>query len=61
MEDKLLCSKCQGDMLKSCIKGDFTSVCEEGLRVTTFTTKYVCKECGYIEEYVDDPKFYTNY
>ncbi len=52
------CSKCGGDMLKSYVEGNFSAEREDKVCDGTVTNKYMCKKCGYIEEYAENPNFY---
>jgi hypothetical protein len=44
-------------MIKSYIKGNFALVKKDGMLDGVETDRYMCMECGYIEEYAIDPKF----
>ena len=45
-------------MLESSVEGSFSAIRNDQLGDGTKTTRYMCKECGYIEEYAMNPKFY---
>lgn len=61
-EKRKVCSKCSGEMIATGSKGkfetsdikDIVNIPVKGFWGITNTTKYMCKECGYIEEYADD-------
>lgn len=52
-----ICAKCKGEMIPSYNKDKFYGKRYDGVCDGTDSTRYMCKECGYIEEYADDPKF----
>lgn len=56
MEDKKQCSKCNSEMIKSYIQGDFSFHGKNNELNGCKTEKYMCKKCGYIEEYGIDFK-----
>lgn len=45
------CSKCTGEMIKSYIEKDFSFKDKDGACGGCKTEKFMCIECGYIEEY----------
>ena len=49
------CPKCSGEMLETKNKGIFIARRNDGLIGETETVKYMCRECGYIEEYAVNP------
>lgn len=55
--DNKKCPKCNGEMIKASIKGHFSGFRNDEVVDGTNTTRYMCKDCGYIEEYADNPKF----
>lgn len=55
---KRLCPKCENEMLESYKKDNFSGVRNDGFYAGTDTTKYMCKACGYIEEWADKPNFW---
>jgi len=55
--DKKQCPKCDNEMMEGTARGNFSGIRNDGVYDGTETTKYMCKECGYIEEWADDPKF----
>ncbi len=54
------CPKCNGTMMESYTNGTFCGVREDRVCGGTDTIRYMCKECGYIEEYAVKPKFYAD-
>lgn len=50
MDKNKLCPKCNGDMLKA-IHEDSKTITQ--LKKTVDIFKYVCLQCGYVEEYAD--------
>lgn len=56
MENKKTCCKCNSDMIKSYTKGDFSFIGKLNICTGCETERYMCKECGYIEEYGIDFK-----
>lgn len=54
------CPKCNGKMMEGYTNGKFSGVREDGACGGTDTKRYMCKKCGYIEEYAIKPKFYTD-
>lgn len=57
MSDKV-CPKCGGEMLSSYSRGHFSGMTVNNVCGGTDTTKYMCKKCGYIEEWADEPDFW---
>lgn len=58
MDKPKACSKCKGEMLESYAAGVFQGERVDRAISKTDTIKYMCRICGYIEEYAEDPKFY---
>ncbi|ABS42772.1 hypothetical protein [Clostridium botulinum] len=57
MEEKRICPKCTGTMLKG-IHEDCKTVFEPmGSGKVVDIYKYVCLSCGFVEEYADIEKF----
>ena len=56
----LKCIRCNGDMIKSYIDGKFSAVRKDGVYDGVTTNRFMCKECGHIEEYAINPKHLEN-
>lgn len=52
------CSKCNSEMMEGYTERLFSGIRDDGEYSGTETTVYMCKKCGYIEEYAKDPEFY---
>lgn len=61
-EKRRVCPKCSGEMIGARLKdkfettdiNDMVNIPVDGFWGITNTTKYMCKNCGYIEEYAND-------
>jgi hypothetical protein len=45
-------------MMESYKKDHFSGITEDEICAGTDTTKYMCKKCGFIEEWADKPDFW---
>ena len=50
MAATIKCIKCSGNMVRGLTKGTFTGWRSDGMTGQTQTVKYMCTNCGYIEE-----------
>ncbi|HIG0362046.1 hypothetical protein [Clostridium sporogenes] len=57
MEEKRICPKCTGNMLKAIPQECKTIFQPMGLRKVVDIYKYICSSCGFVEEYADIEKF----
>ncbi|SHJ65206.1 hypothetical protein SAMN02745248_00592 [Hathewaya proteolytica DSM 3090] len=62
MEKERKCIVCQGKLLKT-VNDNVVSVIptyDSNFVTGTYTDKYVCTECGYIQEYSKNPEAFTD-
>ena len=50
MPVNLTCIRCKGTMVRGQTKGVFNGTRSDGMAGITQTVKYMCIDCGYIEE-----------
>lgn len=50
MSVNLTCTRCKGPMVKGRTEGVFSGTRPDGMAGVTQTVKYMCTDCGYIEE-----------
>ncbi|NMB32738.1 MAG: hypothetical protein GX992_00640 [Clostridium sp.] len=50
MSANLICTRCNGTMVQGRTKGTFSGTRPDGMAGFTQTIKYMCRDCGRIEE-----------
>lgn len=61
---KKKCSRCNGEMIKAVNTGNDVvsaeALFEKNFYTSSYIDKYFCLECGYIEEYVRNPRVFID-